>query len=143
MPFMMHSYEAIMSSKAKKYAARMLFQFRTVENGLSNKKRLCEERIILFEGSSAAECYRSAKKRGKREELSYVDGNVEVFFEFIGIVELIELDMRDPDEVWWHFVEKIKPMENIDKLIPRKDQLSAFKKKNERKPGRILVPGRK
>lgn len=80
-----------MTSK-NKFAALLLFQFRTVKNGLSNKKRVCEERIILFEGDNASECYQLAKDRGKKEEFSYPDGDVEVFFEFIGITEFIELD---------------------------------------------------
>jgi hypothetical protein len=131
-------------AEKEKYAALMLFQFRTEKDGLSNKKRLCEERIILFEGTSAAECYGLAVSRGRDEEFSYTDGDVEVFFEFVGIKEFIELNSTsEPDEVWYRFVEKLNPMENMGKLIPSKDNLSAFQEKVTRKPGRIGVPGRR
>ena len=126
-----------------KYAALMLFQFRTEKDGSSNKKRLCEERIILFEGASAEECYEAAMNRGRDEEFSYEDGDVEIFFEFLGVAEFIELDIGEPDEVWSRFVEKVKPMENVNKLIPPKNELSAFKEKVVRKRGRICVPGRR
>lgn len=127
----------------RKYAALMLFQFRTEKSGSSNKKRVCEERIIIFEGASAEECYQMAMNRGRDEEFSYEDGGVEIFFEFIGVAEFIELDIGEPDEVWSRFVEKLKPMENIKKLIPPKDGLSAFIKKIDRKRGRMSVPGRR
>jgi len=130
--------------KKRRYAALMFFQFRTVKSGSSDRRRVCEERIILFETDSPRKALKLANKRGKEEEFSYTDEGLKVFFEFIGIKDLIELGVSlDQDEVWWRLVEKVNPMENRDKLIPREDQLRVFKvNSNWRRRGRRLVPGK-
>jgi hypothetical protein len=129
--------------QSKRYAALMLFQFRTVRNSESNKKRVCEERIILFEENDSEVAYNKALERGREEETSYEDNGAEVFFEFIGIMEFIELgDSLEEDEVWWRMTEKLEPMENRNKLIPDKNDLLAFKSGNRSKRGRLLVPSR-
>lgn len=127
----------------KRYAALMLFQFRTVKNGISNKKRVCEERIILFEEDDSEVAFKKAQQRGREEEFSYLDYGAEILFEFVGIMEFMELGVSlDQDEVWWRMIEKVKPMENREKLIPPKKQLDAFSLNKPRKKGRLLVPGR-
>jgi hypothetical protein len=127
----------------KRYAALMLFQFRTVRNSESNRKRVCEERIILFEENDPIVAYNKALKRGREEGASYEDNGADVFFEFIGIMEFVELgESLEKDEVWWRMTEKLEPMENRNKLIPDKNDLLAFKSGNRSKRGRLLVPGR-
>lgn len=125
----------------KRYAALFLFQFRTIKNGIQNKKRVCEERIILFESESAKKALGKAKERGKNEEFSYLDNGAEIFFEFVGIMEFVELGASlEEDEVWYRLVEKNEPMEKRNKIIPKEGDLNAFMKKKRRKKGRILVP---
>jgi len=113
----------------KRYAAKLLFQFRVVIDGVSNKRRTCEERIILFEALSAKLALEAAKKRGKSEEHNFEnnDGNV-VYFEFIGVRDLMELGIEsDKDEVWYEIKEHLLPMERKTKLLPPEKQLSAIK----------------
>lgn len=118
-----------MSSNKKIFASLLLFQFRVVKNGVSNKKRICEERIIHFFEKTPKEALVKAQKRGKEEEFDYEDNGKHIFFEFIGIVELIDLMLSDKkDEVWSRFVEKVLPMERKNKIIPKKKKLCVFNK---------------
>jgi len=134
-----------MNAKEKtRFSALMLFQFRTEKNGISNQRRVCEERIIVIQASSALEALRLVRQKGIDEEFSYYDNDIEVFFEFIGVMELIELGtFLDEDEVWYHFIEKLRPMENKDKILPSESQLDAFQNKLHRKHGRLGVPGKR
>jgi len=113
--------------KPLKFASFMLFQFKTVANGLVNKKRICEERIYHIYASSADKAYSKANQIGKEEEFSYKDGDKLISFEFIGIIDLIELScLEDKNLIWSRFVEKLYPMERKDKIIPEKDKLTVF-----------------
>lgn len=112
-----------------KYAAKLLFQYRVEIDGESNKRRLCEERIVLFESSNARQALVKAKRRGKEEESDFVndDGNV-VSIEFVGVVELIQLGIEcNEDEVWYELKERMMPMERKAKLIPSEGDLSAIR----------------
>jgi len=51
-----------------------------------------------------------------------------MFFEFVGIQELIDLLIEDPGEVWWDLMERLEPMERRSRLVPRKRDLAAFAK---------------
>lgn len=121
-----------------RYSAKLLFQFRVDLGQRSGKHRLCEERIILIEAETAASALASAKSTGKTSEYSYEndDGN-EVHFEFVGVMELLELGLEcDEDEVWYEVSEKLSPMERRSKLIPAESALNAFRvgKQGKRKP---------
>lgn len=110
-----------------RYAAKLLFQFRTLTHGISNKKRVCEERIVLFMAATPKIALKLAKRRGKDEEFSYFDDETEVLFEFVGVQELIDLGAcSEPDEVWSTLFEKIEPMERKEQIIPRENELHAF-----------------
>ena len=113
----------------RRYSAALLFQFRVVVNKSSGKRRLCEKRIIHFRASDARSALERAKKRGREAEHRYRnnDGNP-VHFEFVGVRELIGCDAAcDPDEVWYHMVEMLKPMERRKQLIPPEAELSAIR----------------
>lgn len=125
-----------------RFAAKLLFQFRTLTSGVSNKKRVCEERIILFMAATPKIALRLAKRRGKDEEFSYVDDGTKVLFEFVGVRELIELGTcSEPDEVWSVLFDKIEPMENKDKLIPKENNLRAFST-NAGQQNKLTVPSK-
>ena len=129
------------TNSINRYAAKLLFQFRTLLDGISNKKRLCEERIIIFKADTPQDALKSAKKRGRQEEFSYVDNGIKVKFEFVGVQELIELGASfELDEVWSSFFEKIEPMENRSKIIPKEHKLRALCPKADKK--RLTVPGK-
>jgi len=113
----------------KKYAAKLLFQFRVVVDGDSGKRRTCEERIILIDAESARHALRTAKQRGKKGQFNYKnsDGN-SVHFEFIGVMDLMELGIECAEgEVWYDIVERISPSERRDRLLPPESELSAVK----------------
>jgi len=113
----------------RKFAVFLLFQFKTEKNNIINKKRICEERIYNIECETSNIAYKEAKKIGKKEEFSYIEDKQKVNFEFIGIIDLVELSTLDDNNiVWSRFVEKLTPMERKDKIIPTKDNLTVFKK---------------
>lgn len=125
----------------RRYAAKLFFQFRTICNGVSNKKRVCEEKIILFVAESPKTALKLAKKRGKSEEFSYFDDDIEVLFEFIGVHELIELGAcSEPEEVWSILFEKVEPMENKNKIIPKEENLQAMRSNTNK--NKLSVPGK-
>ncbi len=102
-----------------RYAAWILFQFRVEENGISNKRRICEEKIYHIKAQNPNDAYNKGVKIGKEEEFCYEEQSKIVYYEFIGIIDLIELfEIEDKNVVWDRFIEKIQPMENRDKIIP-------------------------
>ncbi|WP_149109046.1 DUF4288 domain-containing protein [Limnoglobus roseus] len=112
-----------------RYAAKLLFQFRVRIGTEDGKKRLCEERIVAFQAVSARAALTSAKRRGKSGEHSYAngDGNA-VYFEFIGVMELVCLDPQcGPDEVWYEIKERLLPKERKRRLIPPESVLEAIR----------------
>jgi hypothetical protein len=115
-------------SRLARYAAKLLFQFRVVIERDSGKRRLCEERIIVLQASSARSALVKAKSNGKQSEYSYNndEGN-KVYLEFIGILELLQLGVEcQEDEVWYDIKEKVLPDERRDKLIPPDSKLNAI-----------------
>ena len=113
----------------KRYAAKLLFQFRVDRNGDSGKRRVCEERIIVIEAASAASALTKAKRRGKKGENKYPnhDGHI-VCFEFIGIMDLLHLGIEcEADEVWYDIQERLLPMERRGKLVPAEAELHAIR----------------
>lgn len=116
-------------TKINKYAAKLLFQFRVVVDGESNKRRTCEERIILLDAASGKDALRMAKLAGKNEEHSYKndEGNP-VYFEFVGVKDLLDLgpECRE-NEVWYEIKSYLNPMERKSKLLIPEKELSAIK----------------
>jgi hypothetical protein len=124
-----------------RYAAKLLFQFRVVSGRRVNRRRVCEERIVLLRAGSPKAALTMAKGRGRGEQTSYEDQGRRVFFEFVGVLDLLLLGTEsEPDEVWWEFVERIRPMERRRHLIPAERSLSALREVSPRVPGRRRVP---
>ena len=117
------------SDATQRYSARLLFQFRVVVDGDAGKRRLCEERIITFTATHARAALREAKKRGRAARHSYKNSyGSPVHFEFVGVLELLCLDPEcEADEVWYHIVERVTPMERRATLIPPESELSAIR----------------
>src|SRR6266446_5390104 len=116
-----------MAKNLKRYAAKLLFQFRVIVSGDSGKRRLCEERIVLMKTVSGKAALSVAKRKGREGQHSYEnsDGNL-VRFEFIGVIELRCLDACDKDEVWYELVERVLPFERRAKLIKPESALEAI-----------------
>ncbi|HET6883578.1 MAG TPA: DUF4288 domain-containing protein [Pirellulales bacterium] len=117
-----------------RYAAKLLFQFKVSGAGWQNKRRLCEERIILLSAASARAALTMAKKRGRASQHSYdnSDGN-RVNFQFVGVLDLLELGVEcDEDEVWYEINERLLPMERKTAIIPPERDLCAIRNERQR-----------
>jgi len=115
--------------KGKRFAAKLLFQYRVIINEDSGIRRLCESQIISFSSTNAVAALLEAKLRAIKKQHHYINSNGnQVRFEFVGIEELLCLDPEcDSDEVWYEIVERVKPMERRAKLIPSERQLNAIR----------------
>jgi len=119
----------------KRYSALLLFQFRAdLGNDKSDIMRRCEYRIITVPARNAESALNKAMVHGEKSEF---DGQAEagnpLLFEFIGVVELLEMDAYDPEEVWFDLRTLKLPMERRDKLIPPKNKLTAIFWERKRK----------
>ncbi len=114
----------------KRYAAKLLFQFRV----LGSKRRLCEERTILFRAGSAGQALARAKQRGQESQHTYRNDLGEpVHFEFVGVLELLHLGPEcEADEVWYEVNQRLLPMERKARHIPAESTLAAIR--NEGSP---------
>ncbi len=115
----------------RRYSAALLFQCRVVAHGVANRRRICETRIIHFQTTEGRTALRYANKRGHQAEHKWKnrDGS-QVFFEFVGVRDLIGCDpVCEPDEVWYQIVELITPMERRRILIPSESKLCAIRNK--------------
>jgi hypothetical protein len=125
----------------RQYSAKLLFQWRPVRSGRSRKRRVCEERIVTFASRSPEAALGKANRLAASENRVERHGDLTLHFEFIGVLQLVELVGEDPDprvrEVWWEHVERVSPSERRAQLIPRPNQLHALRKKFPR--GRLRV----
>lgn len=113
----------------KRYASKLLFQFRVVIAGESNSQRTVEDRIVLIKARSAKAALSRARLIGKQREYDYVndDGN-RVYVELVGVTDLVSLDPEClKDEVWYDIRTMLRPMERKKHLIPKDRDLSAIK----------------
>ncbi len=113
--------------RQSRYSAKLLFQWRVVVDGDSGKRRRCEIRIVIVRASNARDAIKQATRRGRASQFRYSnsDGNP-VFFEFVGILDLLKLGSEcERDEVWYDVVELVQPMERKSKIIPPKAALNA------------------
>ncbi len=113
------------SSKSNEnlYACTLLFRYR---KNKQQKKFLCDERMFHMKGKSPSLIYKACIKRGKDEEYILPMGNCNWAYEFVGVLEIVELALgRKPDEVWHRFSERMNP----ERRIPLKTKLSAYQAK--------------
>lgn len=110
------------------YAAKLLFQIR-FDRERKSAYRMAEERILLLQAMNANEAYNSFAKMGKSENRTSInDDGQRYFFEFIGIVDMIHLDIECQDNEVWYSMKGLKnPMERKKELVPGKKHLAAFK----------------
>src|SRR5947209_2634511 len=101
------------TSTARLFSALLLFQFRVEYDGRSDKRRTCEQRMILLQAATAQAALRLAKQRGRRAQHRYRNaaGGV-VHFEFVGVLDLLHLGIEcEADEVWYGISEMSEPLE--------------------------------
>ena len=112
----------------KRFSALLLFQFRVMVDGDPGKRRICEKRIIHFRARNGRSALEHAKTRGRESEYHYKNsqGN-DVFFEFIGVKDLMGLGAEcEDDEVWYQIVQMMTPMERKSQIIPPESELAAI-----------------
>ena len=116
------------SKPGGRYAAKLLFQFRVVVDGSPGIRRLCEERIVTFSATHAEEALREARQRGRAAQHHYKNGDGNpVYFEFVGVMELLRLDPAcDADEVWYELSKRVRPMERRASILPPERRLAAI-----------------
>ena len=110
-----------------RYAAKLLFQYRVVHKGVSNRRRVCEERVVTCAAPNARAALTTFKKMAQSGQQSYLNatgGRVRV--EFVGIMEMIRLFVPDRSLVWYDMVERLVPMERKAELIPSVSDLNAL-----------------
>lgn len=125
------------SSRASgtRYAAKPLFQFRVDRGVDSGKLRICEERIVTLHAKSAKDAPAEAKRMGRKATHRYKndEGNP-VYFEFVGVMDLLELGIEcGPNEVWYEIKDRLLPMERREQLIPPESQLCAIRNESSTK----------
>ena len=49
------------------YGAKLLFQWRVVDNGKAKRRKLCEERVVLLRARSPRQALARAKRYGKAQ----------------------------------------------------------------------------
>ena len=115
--------------KTKRFSAKLLFQFRVMVDGDPGKRRLCEERIVLFKALDAKEALRTAKAKGRAAQHNYLNSdNNNVYFDFIGVIDLICLEPQcEADEVWYDIKQYLLPKERKSKFIPKEKDLDAIR----------------
>ncbi len=106
----------------------LLFQFRVVTDGVANRRRLCERRLLVLEALSGRDALKKAKRRGRKSEHHYANSRGgQVFFEFVGVLDLLNLGPECEDgEVWYQLCELLEPRERQDQLIPAEETLQAI-----------------
>lgn len=129
----------------KRYSAKLLFQFRAdLGKGRSDTMRRCEERIIVLSARGAESALRKAKRYGKSEEFdAQSEAGNPIYFEFIGVTDLLELGPEcEPNEVWYDIVTMKLPSERRDKLIPKEGALNAigWEHRQENMPNKAAAP---
>src|SRR5438132_14318656 len=87
----------------RRFAAKLLFQFRPARRSGRSDMALCEERIVTFGAASSGAALAKAKQIARRASYSYrAVGGGRVKFEPVGIIELMELGVETGrGEVWW------------------------------------------
>jgi hypothetical protein len=122
----------------KRYSAKLLFQYRfDIGGGKSDIMRRCEERIIVLSARNAETALRKAKTHGRKAEFKgKSESGLPVYFEFIGITDLLELGMEClPEEVWYDFSTRKLPMERKSTIIPPENKLNAISLERKAKKG--------
>lgn len=119
----------LLQSAGQFLAAKLLFQYRVIAKGRLSARRVCEERIILLRARGAKAALAKAKRYGVESEFTDHGPDRQVFFEFVGVIEMVDVmtDLNEnPAEVWLELRELVRPMERRQKLLVAEKDLRAF-----------------
>jgi len=112
----------------RRFAAKLLFQFRPSRRSERSDMALCEERIVTFDAPSSRAALAKAKQIARRASHSFpVVGGGRVNFEPVGVMELMELGVEtEPGEVWWDLYRRKLPRQRRSSLLPPERGLRIF-----------------
>ena len=127
------------------YAAKLLFEFRVIVDGVPGARRLCEERLILLQAPRAREALHEAKRQARRSQHRYRNSdNSPVLFQFVGVMDLLHLGVEcEPNEVWYSIGERMRPMERRQEILPKESELQALREEAMFLGHRSSSPSRK
>lgn len=116
------------SREHDRYSAKLLFQYRVLAEGKPNVMRTCEERMIVLRAKSAHDALTAAKRHGKNAEFRHKNpAGHRVFFEFVGVLDLLHLGPEcEPDEVWYDIKVMKLPKERAQAILPADAKLNAI-----------------
>jgi len=118
---------------SRRYSAKLLFIWNPDPVTDSRRRRLCEERIVLFNARSAHYAVRKAKALGRESEVIFDSGHR---LSFAGILQCMELDITSPEEAWWEFRRQSNPEVWVRRVIPAESALYVFTDGVSRAPKR-------
>lgn len=83
----------------------------------------------MFKALSADEAYRIASEKGLEGKFKFKnDDGVRIYFEFVGVLDLMHLGLEAGDDEVWYEIKRMRcPMSRKRSLLPSRSQLSAFK----------------
>ena len=106
-----------------RYAAKLLFIWDPDPVTESRSRRLCEERIVVFQSRSPHHAVRKAKTIGRAEQVRFDSGHQ---LRFAGILQCMDLEFLDSSEVWWEYQRRSNPDRWARKAIPPESDLYVF-----------------
>ena len=108
-----------------RYAAKLLFIWNPDPITNRRDRRLCEERIVLFESRSVLFAVRKAKSIGKSSEIRYDSGHR---LRFAGVLQCMRMEevLHSPGEVWYEMQDRSNPDRWARKAIPPEASLDVF-----------------
>jgi hypothetical protein len=116
-----------------RYSAKLLFEFRVSVDGNPGIRRLCEERIILVEAASARDALREARREGRTSQYRYRNNLGDpVHFRFVGVMDLLHLEVCSANEVWYTITQRVRPFERRRTLLPAPRDLAAMRQERMR-----------
>jgi len=85
-----------------------------------------EERIYTFTATDSKAARKKSKALGKQNELAQDIENIDVKFEFVGILELLEMMDDTPEsEVWYEIKDGTTKDGSLKHLLPKEKKLGA------------------
>jgi hypothetical protein len=111
----------------REYCAKLLFQWRAIRDGRARKRRLCEERLVVFAARGPQQAWEKAMALGERAEFSHEIPRGVVYFEFVGLLGLESISTENSSgEIYSELRDMVLPAERRAALLPAKEQLGVF-----------------
>jgi len=108
-----------------RYAAKLLFVWDPDPITNRRDRRLCEERIVLFQSRSAPFAVKKAKSIGKASQLRYDSGHQ---LRFAGVLQCLQMEevFCMPGEVWYEMQRRSNPDKWAQNALPPESSLDVF-----------------